>query len=43
MSGYSGTPLGKKLSIGAGARLYLLAPPPSYRQLVEPLPRSPRP
>jgi hypothetical protein len=43
MSGYSGTPVAKKLGSGAGARLFLLAPPHHYRQRLEPLPRSPRP
>ena len=38
MSGYSGTPLAKKLGIKAGARLFLHAPPANYPQLVAPLP-----
>jgi hypothetical protein len=38
MSGYSGTPLAKKLGIRAGARLFLHAAPQNYRQLVAPLP-----
>jgi hypothetical protein len=37
-SGYSGTPLAKKLGIGPGARLYLQAGPANYQQLVAPLP-----
>jgi hypothetical protein len=38
VSGYSGTPLAKKLGIGAGARLYLHQAPENYAQLVAPLP-----
>jgi hypothetical protein len=38
MSGYSGTPLAKKLGIRAGARLFLHAAPANYPQLVAPLP-----
>jgi hypothetical protein len=38
MSGYSGTPLAKKLGIHAGARLFLRAAPANYPQLVAPLP-----
>jgi hypothetical protein len=37
-SGYSGTPLAKKLGIHPGARLYLHAAPENYGQLVAPLP-----
>jgi hypothetical protein len=37
-SGYSGTPLAKKLGIGAGCRLYLHGAPPNYAALVAPLP-----
>jgi hypothetical protein len=37
-SGYSGTPLAKKLGIGAGCRLYLHGAPPDYAALVAPLP-----
>ena len=40
MSGYSGTPLAKKLGIRAGARLFLHAPPENYWQLLAPLPAS---
>lgn len=38
MSGYSGTPLAKKLGIRAGDRVFLHAPPPNYAELVAPLP-----
>jgi hypothetical protein len=38
MSGYSGTPLAKRLGIRAGARLYLHEPPAHYAQLLAPLP-----
>jgi hypothetical protein len=38
MSGYSGTPLAKKLGIRAGTRLFLHEAPPNYPQLVAPLP-----
>ena len=41
-SGYSGTPLAKKLGIGAGCRLRLLAAPPNYAALVAPLPAGVR-
>ena len=37
-SGYSGTPLAKKLGIRAGARVFLHAAPANYAQLVAPLP-----
>lgn len=37
-SGYSGTPLAKKLGIGAGCRLYLRDAPANYGALVAPLP-----
>ena len=37
-SGYSGTPLARKLGIRANSRLYLQSPPPEYGQLVAPLP-----
>jgi hypothetical protein len=40
VSGYSGTPLAKKLGIRAGARLFLHAPPEHYRELLAPLPES---
>jgi hypothetical protein len=38
MSGYSGTPLAKKLGIRAGARLFLDAAPRNYPQPLAPLP-----
>jgi hypothetical protein len=41
-SGYSGTPLAKKLGIRSGARLFLAAAPPNYAQLVAPLPQGVR-
>jgi hypothetical protein len=37
-SGYSGTPLAKKLGIGAGARVLLVDPPPDFTALLAPLP-----
>lgn len=37
-AGYSGTPLAKKLGIGAGCRLLALAAPPDYASLLAPLP-----
>jgi hypothetical protein len=37
-SGYSGTPLAKKLGIGASSRLYLQAAPGNYSELIAPLP-----
>jgi len=40
--GYSGTPLAKKLGIGAGCRLCLRNPPPHYAALVAPLPAGVR-
>jgi hypothetical protein len=36
--GCSGTPLAKKLGIGAGCQVLLLEPPAGYRALLEPLP-----
>ena len=38
MTGYSGTPLAKKLGIRAGGRVFLHSPPPDYAELVAPLP-----
>jgi hypothetical protein len=38
MSGYSATPLARKLGIAAGARLFLHDAPANYRELVAPLP-----
>jgi Protein of unknown function (DUF3052) len=40
--GYSGTPLARKLGIGAGCRLYLRAAPANYAALVAPLPAGVR-
>ncbi len=40
MSGYSGTPLARKLGIRAHARLFVRAAPHNYRQLVAPLPEG---
>ena len=37
-AGYSGTPLAKKLGIGAGHRVWLVDAPANYRTLVAPLP-----
>ena len=41
-SGYSGTPLARKLGIRAGARLYLRGAPARYAELVAPLPEGVR-
>ncbi len=41
-SGYSGTPLPKKLGIKDGARAALLGAPKGYRALLEPLPAGVR-
>lgn len=41
-TGYSGTPLAKKLGIRANSRLYLQAAPADYGQLVAPLPAGVR-
>lgn len=38
MTGYSGTPLAKKLGIKPGSRVLLANAPEGYRQLLEPLP-----
>jgi Protein of unknown function (DUF3052) len=38
MSGYSGTPLVKKLGIRAGARLFVRSAPANYAELIAPLP-----
>src|SRR6516225_5824954 len=40
MSGYSGTPLAKKLGIRAHARLFVRAAPENYRELLAPLPEG---
>ncbi len=37
-TGYSGTPLFKKLGITHGSRVLLIAPPVNFRTLLEPLP-----
>ncbi len=42
MSGYSATPLAKKLGIAAGARLFLHDAPANYCGLVAPLPAGVR-
>lgn len=39
-SGYSGTPLAKKLGIKAGSTVVVAGAPSSYRTLLEPLPAS---
>ncbi|MGO9804113.1 MAG: hypothetical protein ACLPTL_11825 [Steroidobacteraceae bacterium] len=41
-SGYSGTPLARKLGIGTGCRLYLRGAPADYAALVAPLPQGVR-
>lgn len=41
-SGYSGTPLARKLGIGAGCRLHLRDAPANYAALVAPLPEGVR-
>lgn len=38
MSGYSGTPLAKKLGIKEGLSVVVIDGPPSYHELLEPLP-----
>jgi hypothetical protein len=40
MSGYSGTPLAKKLGIRAHTRLVVRAAPDNYRELLAPLPEG---
>lgn len=40
MSGYSGTPLARKLGIRAHARLFVRAAPDNYRELLAPLPEG---
>jgi hypothetical protein len=40
MTGYSGTPLVKKLGIKAGSRLLLVGAPDQYMLLLEPLPEG---
>ena len=39
-TGYSGTPLGKKLGITRGCRILKIAAPPEYGELVAPLPEG---
>lgn len=39
-SGYSGTPLSKKLGIKDGSCILLISPPDEFRPLLEPLPPS---
>ncbi len=41
-SGYSGTPLARKLGIGEGARIFVWDGPADYRELVAPLPAGVR-
>ena len=38
MSGYSGKPLAAKLGIVEGSRVHVVAPPPHYSELLDPLP-----
>lgn len=38
MTGYSGTPLARKLGIGADCVVQAIGPPPGYRELLHPLP-----
>ena len=40
MSGYSGTPLAKKLGIKDGTRMFLVDPPTGYADLLAPLPEG---
>ncbi len=40
MTGYSGTPLVKKLGIKGGSKLFLVNAPPEYLHLVAPLPEG---
>ncbi|MGI9644378.1 MAG: DUF3052 domain-containing protein [Ilumatobacteraceae bacterium] len=39
-AGYSGTPLARKLGIGDGSRVSLVAEPDGFRSLLEPLPAA---
>lgn len=41
-SGYSGTPLPKKLGIGPGSRIHLMGAPAGFRARLEPLPEGAR-
>jgi len=38
LTGYSGTPLAKKLGIKQGFSVYVCSPPPGYEALLAPLP-----
>jgi hypothetical protein len=38
MTGYSGTPLAKKLGVKAGCRMVVIDPPANYDELLAPLP-----
>jgi bifunctional DNA-binding transcriptional regulator/antitoxin component of YhaV-PrlF toxin-antitoxin module len=40
LTGYSGTPLARKLGIKEGCKILLIDAPPGYRTLLEPLPDS---
>lgn len=40
MTGYSGTPLAKKLGIRAGSRIFVSDPPANYEELLAPLPEG---
>lgn len=40
MTGYSGTPLAKKLGIKEGSRVVLMQAPMDYRKMLEPLPAA---
>jgi hypothetical protein len=40
MSGYSGTPLAKKLGIKPGHRIHAINPPDNYLELLDPLPEG---
>lgn len=40
MTGYSGTPLSRKLGIKPGSRLHLMGAPRGYRTLLAPLPQG---
>jgi hypothetical protein len=42
MAGYSTTPLPKKLGIREGSLVALIAPPPRFSQVLEPLPKDVR-
>lgn len=41
-TGYSGTPLARKLGMQPGARVLLIEPPPNYTALLQPLPDAVR-